>query len=87
MVMGAPPTDLADSVCEALRAAIAKQIEGASVEASGSGGHYSLVVTAPAFTGKGMLECHRLVMAAIALLMTGDRATVHAIDSLKTRAP
>jgi hypothetical protein len=33
-----------------------------------------------------MIESHRLVYAAIAPLMAGDAAPVHAIDRLKTEA-
>ncbi len=70
-----------DSVREAIRAAIA----GAEVTVTGGGGHFQLVVTAPAFEGKGTLERHRLVLGAIAHLMGGDDAPVHAIDSITTR--
>jgi stress-induced morphogen len=74
-------------IAEELRSAVAARIEGAKVEVTtGSAGHYSISVTSPAFAGKGMLECHRMVMSAIAHLMKGDAAPVHAIDSLKTRA-
>ena len=51
------------------------------------GGHFTLDVTSAAFAGKSMLESHRLVYGAIAHLMNGNLAPVHAIDSLKTRAP
>jgi stress-induced morphogen len=44
-------------------------------------------VTSPVFAGKSMLESQRLVYGAIAHLMAGDQAPVHAIDSLKTRTP
>ncbi len=39
------------------------------------------------FAGKGMLDSQRLVYGAIAHMMKGDRAPVHAVDSLKTRTP
>ncbi len=42
-------------------------------------------VTSPVFAGKSMLESQRMVYGAIADLMKGDRAPVHAVDSLKTR--
>ena len=54
---------------------------------SGGGGHFNIEVTSPMFAGKSMLESQRMVYGAIADLMKGDRAPVHAIDSLKTRAP
>jgi acid stress-induced BolA-like protein IbaG/YrbA len=44
-------------------------------------------VTSPVFAGKGMLESQRLVYGAIAHLMKGDMAPVHAVDSMKTRTP
>jgi acid stress-induced BolA-like protein IbaG/YrbA len=77
-------TTFEGSVTEALRKAIQSKIEDAEVEATGSGGHFSLVVRSAAFAGKGMLQRHRLVMAAIAPLMEGDAAPVHAVDSLQT---
>lgn len=81
------PTDFEGSILDALRDAILKSLPDAQVEASGGGGHFSLHVTSTAFSGKGMLESHRMVYAAIAHLMKGDRAPVHAIDSLVTKTP
>jgi acid stress-induced BolA-like protein IbaG/YrbA len=78
-------TDFRGDVCEALRVAIASKIPGAAVEASGGGGHYSLRVTSAEFAGKSMLASQRLVYAAIAHLMAGERAPVHAVDSLVTK--
>jgi acid stress-induced BolA-like protein IbaG/YrbA len=75
-------------VVDAIRRAIAEKIDGAVVEVTpGSAGHYTIVVTAPVFAGKGMLESQRLVYGAIAHLMKGDGAPVHAVDKLTTRAP
>ena len=54
---------------------------------NGGGGHFNIVVTSPVFAGKNMLESQRLVYGAIADLMKGDKAPVHAVDSLKTRTP
>lgn len=73
-------------VIEAIRTAISGAIEGAVVEVTGGGGHYSIVVVSPAFEGKGMLDSQRMVYAAITDLMSGDNAPVHAVDSLRTRA-
>jgi len=56
------------------------------VKVEGAGGHFTIDVTSEAFQGKNMLESQRLVYGAIAHLMKGDRAPVHAVDSLKTRA-
>ena len=54
---------------------------------NGGGGHFNIEVTSPVFAGKNMLESQRMVYGAIADLMKGDRAPVHAVDSLKTRIP
>jgi len=81
------PTDFKGSVTDALRDAICGAMPDANVEATGGGGHYSLVVTSAAFEGKGMLESQRLVYSAIAHLMKGDGAPVHAVDTLKTVKP
>ena len=85
--MSSHPTDFQGSVIDALRDAIEQQIPGARAEVSGGGGHYSIEVTSVAFAGKGMVESQRLVYGAIAHLMKGDRAPVHAVDRLKTRIP
>ena len=85
--MSSHPTDFQGSVVDALREAIERRLPDSRAEVSGGGGHFSLVVTSPAFAGKGMLESHRLVYSAIAHLMKGDMAPVHAIDNLKTRTP
>ncbi len=70
----------------AIKAAILEKIPGADiVVAPGSGGHYTIEVVSPAFAGKSMLESQRLVYGAIAHLMKGDAAPVHAIDKLTTR--
>lgn len=83
--MSSHPTEFQGSVIEALREAIERQIHDARAEVNGGGGHFNIVVTSPVFAGKSMLESQRLVYGAIAHLMQGDRAPVHAVDSLKTR--
>lgn len=73
---------------EAIKAAIVARVEGASVTVTaGSGGHFTIDVVSPAFSGKSMLESQRLVYGAIAHLMKGDDAPVHAVDKLTTKAP
>ena len=81
------PTNFQGSIPDAITASIRSTLADARVEVSGGGGHYSLVVTSSAFEGKGMLESQRLVYSAIAHLMKGDGAPVHAVDSLKTVKP
>ena len=85
--MSSHPTDFQGSVTDALRAAIERQIPDSQAEVNGGGGHYNIEVTSPAFAGKKTLESQRMVYGAIADLMTGDRAPVHAVDSLKIRTP
>ena len=73
------------STAGALEQAILQAVPDAKVEVvSSGGGHYSLHVRSPAFREKPTLERHRMVYAAIAPLMAGDAAPVHAIDTLKT---
>jgi acid stress-induced BolA-like protein IbaG/YrbA len=79
-------TTFQGDVVEALRKAIEEQLPDAKAAVSGGGGHYSIEVISPVFAGKTMLESQRLVYSAIAHLMKGDAAPVHAVDSLRTRA-
>lgn len=85
--MSSHPTDFQGSVLDALREAIEQQIPDSHADVTGGGGHYSIEVTSPAFAGKNMLESQRMVYGAIAHLMKGDMAPVHAVDRLKTRTP
>jgi len=85
--MSSHSTDFQGSVTEAIRDSILKVIADADVEISGGGGHYSITVVSPIFSGKSMLENQRAIYSAMAHLMKGDLAPVHAVDSLKTRAP
>ena len=79
------PTDFKGDVIAAIREAVERQIQGARATVTGGGGHYTIEVVSPAFEGKSMLASHRLVLAAVAPLMKGDMAPVHAVDSVKTR--
>jgi acid stress-induced BolA-like protein IbaG/YrbA len=85
--MSSHPTDFKGSVVDALREAIEQKILDSRAEVSGGGGHFTIAVTSPAFAGKSMLESQRMVYGAIAHLMRGDMAPVHAVDSLTTRTP
>ena len=85
--MSSHPTDFQGSVVDALRTAIESKIADSKADVSGGGGHFTIEVVSPAFAGLGMLESQRLVYAAIAHLMKGDLAPVHAVDKLKTRVP
>ena len=77
-----------DDVTERLREAVAGALPGAAVEVKAAGpGHFELRVVAEAFRGRSRLQQHQLVYGAIAPLMAGDAAPVHAIDRLVTEAP
>jgi len=80
-------TDFQGDILQAIRDAIMQKLLGAQVEVSGAGGHYTIGVVSPEFAGKSMLASQRLVYGAIAHLMNGDRAPVHAVDKLTTRVP
>jgi len=84
--MSEHPTDFQGSVVDALREAIENAIPDAKVQVEGGGGHFSIDVVSPVFAGLSMLDSQRKVYAAIAHLMKGNMAPVHAVDSLKTRA-
>ena len=79
----APP----DEVIGKIRAAIEAALPCEKVDVRGSGGHFEIRVVSSAFKGKNTLAKQRLVLGAIAGLMKGDGAPVHAIDVLETREP
>jgi acid stress-induced BolA-like protein IbaG/YrbA len=72
-------------VVAALREAIESKIPAAQASVTGGGGHYTIDVVSVTFEGLSMLESQRLVYSAIAHLMQGDLAPVHAVDKLTTR--
>ena len=78
-----PPSE----VIAKLRAAIESALPCESLDVRGSGGHFEIRVVSAAFKGKNTLAKQRLVLGAIADLMKGDGAPVHAIDVLETREP
>jgi acid stress-induced BolA-like protein IbaG/YrbA len=80
------PTDFQGNVVDALQQAIESKIPDAQANVTGGGGHYTIDVVSKAFEGLGMLDSQRLVYSAIAHLMQGDLAPVHAVDKLTTRA-
>ena len=85
--MGVHLTNYQGDILEAIQRSIVEKIPDAKVEATGGGGHFSIVVTSKAFEGLNMLQSQRLVYGAIAHLMKGDAAPIHAVDSLKTITP
>jgi len=80
------PTDFTGDIHDAIRTSIEAVIPDAIVTIGGGGGHFTIDVIAKAFEGKTMLQSQRLVLGAIAHLMKGDRAPVHAVDKLTTAA-
>jgi acid stress-induced BolA-like protein IbaG/YrbA len=84
--MSEHPTDFVGDIPSAIKTAIVDKIPGATVEAAGGGGHYTITVVSKEFEGKSMVQSQRLVLSAITHLMKGDRAPVHAVDKLTTRA-
>ena len=80
------PTDFKGDIVAAIRHAIESGLAGSRAVVAGGGGHYTVEVVSPTFEGLSMLASHRLVMSAVAPLMKGDMAPVHAVDSIKTRA-
>lgn len=75
-------------LAEEIRRAIAAALPGAQIEVrANSPGHYEIRVVSAAFAGQSRLRQQQLVYAAIAPLMQGDAAPVHAIDRLLTETP
>ena len=80
-------TTFQGDIFAAIRAAIEEKVPGSKIVVNGGGGHFNIEVTSAEFAGKSTLERQRLVYSAIAHLMKGDAAPVHAVDSLKTIVP
>ncbi|HTO07933.1 MAG TPA: BolA/IbaG family iron-sulfur metabolism protein [Myxococcota bacterium] len=78
-----PPSEVIGQIRAAIEAALLCD----SLDVRGSGGHFEIRVSSAAFAGKNTLAKQRLVLGAIAHLMKGEGAPVHAIDVLETRAP
>lgn len=80
-------TTFEGSITDAIQKAIVEAIPDAKVEVGGGGGHFTIGVVSAEFEGKNMLQSQRLVYGAIAHLMAGNDAPVHAVDSLTTKTP
>jgi acid stress-induced BolA-like protein IbaG/YrbA len=81
------PTSFQGDVLAAIKSAVEGAISGASCKATGGGGHFEIVVTSAAFAGQSLLNKQRMVLNAIAHLMKGEGAPVHAVDKLETLTP
>ena len=76
------------AVADDLRKAIETALPGATVEVTPvSPGHFEIHVVSNAFEGKSRVQQQQVVYGAIAHLMKGDAAPVHAIDRLQTALP
>lgn len=81
---GPPPEEIAGQIREAIAAAI----DGAEIAVAARGpGHFQIRVVSEAFAGVPRVKQHQLVYAAIAPLMSGNQAPVHAIDKLDCATP
>ena len=81
--MASPGTD---SLIDEIRARIAAALPDAQVEVrdtTGGGDHFAAKVVSAAFVGRGLVERHQMVYAALGELL---RQEIHAL-SLSTRAP
>jgi len=75
-------------ILSSIKSAILEKIpDGQVAVEGGAGGHFTIQVVSPVFAGKSMVESQRLVYGAIAHLMKGDGAPVHAVDKLTTKTP
>lgn len=81
------PTDFVGSVHAAISSSIKANLPDATVESSGSGGHYSIAVVSTAFAGKSLLQQQRLVLGSIKHLLAGNAPPIHAVDNLITKTP
>jgi acid stress-induced BolA-like protein IbaG/YrbA len=71
-------------VVEAIRGSILEAIPDADVRVSTGGpGHFEIRVVSPVFDGKTRVKQQQLVYGAIAHLMAGADAPVHAVDRLE----
>jgi stress-induced morphogen len=81
------PVDIEPLVRD-LRERIERELPGALARVRATGaGHFEIEVECAAFAGKPRVRQHQMVYAAIAPLMKGDAAPVHAVDKLDCRAP
>ncbi len=81
-ILSSPPPE-PDEVAQQLAQAIERALPDASVEVQiGSPGHFELAVTARSLAGLSRVKQQQTVYAAIAPLMAGDSAPVHAIDRM-----
>jgi acid stress-induced BolA-like protein IbaG/YrbA len=84
-ILSSPPPE-PEEIAGQLAQAIERALPGARAEVlAGSPGHFELSVTASALAGLSRVKQQQAVYAAIAHLMAGDAAPVHAIDRMTIR--
>ena len=81
------PTSFVGDVRQAIKSAVEQAIPNCTCEATGGGGHFEIIATSAAFNGQSLLNKQRMVLNAIAHLMKGEDAPVHAVDKIETRLP
>lgn len=85
-ILSSPPAEPED-VARDLADAIRKALPGARVEVeAGSPGHFAVSVASSALAGLSRVKQQQRVYAAIAHMMAGDAAPVHAIDRMTIHA-
>jgi acid stress-induced BolA-like protein IbaG/YrbA len=82
---GNHPTNFQGDIFAAITSAIEAAVPGAKVAVQGGGGHFEIQVISKSFEGQRTLAKHKLVLGAIAHLMQGDGAPVHAVDRIDAR--
>ena len=86
-ILSEPPPE-PEEVAARVREAIEQALPDARVSVSAeSPGHFCVDVASQAFEGLSRVKQQQKVYAAIAPLMAGDAAPVHAIDRLRTSVP
>ncbi len=77
-----------EKIAEQIRESIEQALAGAEVEVvCSSPGHFQLRVTSQTFADRNRLQQQQAVYAAIAHLMKGGSAPVHAIDRMECLLP
>lgn len=84
-ILSSPPPEPEEMIGR-IQSAIAEALPGAEIEVEAGGpGHFTITVTSPEFAGESRVRQQQRVYAAIAPLMAGSNAPVHAVDKLTTR--
>jgi acid stress-induced BolA-like protein IbaG/YrbA len=86
--MSLPVFDSWEDVAAEMRRCILATIPDARVEVTPkSPGHFEIQASSGAFAGKSRVQQQQLVYGAIAHLMQGEDAPVHAIDQMRLSVP